>query len=69
MSSEREISVTIKASQLFASLHFTGVIRDNDEILSVVFDNSVVGKDIKSGLPDVGIPIKIRFKKQEKVTT
>lgn len=68
MPAEREVSVTIKASQLFASLHFTGVIRDNDEILSVVFDNSVVGKTIK-GEPDVGIPIKIRFKKQEKVPT
>lgn len=60
-SQDRTFEVTVKASHLFASLYMTKLILDSETITSVVFDNSVKGKDIKDN-PDVGIPMKITVK-------
>lgn len=59
---EHTIEVTVKASQLFASLYMTKLILDSETITSVVFDNSVRGIDVKEN-PDIGVPMKITIKK------
>lgn len=67
MQSEHTIEVTINASQLLAQLYALDVIKDSEQLVSVSFQNSVLGKDIKDN-STVGIPLILKVKKQEKLT-